>query len=317
MTTREITRGFFPAEDVTRRRLRRLAGWDLIRSHRKGLDASVRYEAWRLTAVGLDLVTEEFHDELVPDGLCDRLAEGTLLHINHREAVSRVYLGLLHGREGSIEPGGWTAVNGQIARLRARASKFTWQADGDVTLRYHTLVEEQQVVPDATITARHQPARVFVEVDRSTKALARIGSVMERYRRFVTTEYPRTFPDGKKAIVLFVVRSAARRDGIARLAERTLPPVAWVSLLESDATAWLEEQVLGAAPKPDREEPIKEAPDPRLEPLRNLTTEVYRWARGYQKQLLGEGRDLPREGQVILRRLFDELSRAGEGSHEG
>lgn len=94
-TSRELTRAFFPSPIAARRRLRVLTGLDLIQPHRKGVPAQMIYQAWRLTAIGVEQVAAAFPDELVPDGLAEKLADANLLHVDHREAVSRIYLRLL------------------------------------------------------------------------------------------------------------------------------------------------------------------------------------------------------------------------------
>ena len=89
MTTRELAGAFFTSDDLARRRLRKLSGWDLIRSHRKGLVEAVRYP-WRLTSHGIDRVVAEFPGELIPDGLADRLSDGNPINVDHREAIAPV-----------------------------------------------------------------------------------------------------------------------------------------------------------------------------------------------------------------------------------
>jgi len=62
-----------------------LSGLDLIATHRKGVPERLPYYAWRLTSRGLDVVAEAFPDELFPDGLAERLADGSLHNLDHRE----------------------------------------------------------------------------------------------------------------------------------------------------------------------------------------------------------------------------------------
>src|SRR5262245_47904590 len=92
MTTKEIVAGFFATPTVGRRRIRRLSGLDLVASHRKGVPDDLQYYAWRLTPRGLDVVAEAFPDEPFPDGLAERLADGSLRNIEHRQQLSRLYL---------------------------------------------------------------------------------------------------------------------------------------------------------------------------------------------------------------------------------
>jgi hypothetical protein len=76
------------------RRLRRLAGLDLIAMHRKGVPGRLPYYAWRLTTRGFDVVAEAFPEEPYPDGLAERLADGSLHILDHRGALTPLYLGL-------------------------------------------------------------------------------------------------------------------------------------------------------------------------------------------------------------------------------
>ncbi len=314
MTTREIASAFFTTDDLARRRLRKLSGWDLIRSHDKGVAKSMRYQAWRLTTRGIDQVSKLFPGELFPDGMGERIADTRLFNTEHREAISRAYLGFLLGAEPRCDNKNGS-VSAYFARIRSRANQIDWQADGDVTLRVSTLAGEKQVVPDATITARQRNVRLFLEMDRSSRALTRIGHAMERYKRFLFDAYAKTFPDGKSPVVLFVAPSQARRDGIARFAERILTPAKWVALVETDAGPWLSHTLLGEKSGAEVAPLSPVAPSVAPNALDAIGREVYTWFRGYQKQLLAEGRDLPGDGQAVLRKLYAELRT--EGRHEG
>ncbi len=90
MTTKEIVAGFFATPTVGRRRIRRLSGLDLIASHRKGVPDELQYFAWRLTPRGLAVVAEGFPGRALPkNGLAERVAEGSLRNIEHRQQLSR------------------------------------------------------------------------------------------------------------------------------------------------------------------------------------------------------------------------------------
>src|SRR5258708_5564236 len=123
MTTKEIVAGFFATPTVGRRRIRRLSGLDLIASHRKGASDAQQCYAWRLTARGLDVVAGAFPDEPIPDGLAQRLAAGNLRNIEHRQEVSRLYLGFLAGEVGPMpEEAKVASMRTVVDSLRARAS---------------------------------------------------------------------------------------------------------------------------------------------------------------------------------------------------
>ncbi len=203
VTTQQIVTTFFATPSVGRRRLRRLSGLDLIATHRKGVPEQLPYYAWRLTPRGLDAVAEAFPDEVLPDGLGERLAEGNLYHIDHRAALTRLYLAVLSGRSGPM-PGEAqvSAVRAVVDAHRARAAQLFWQPDGDVVIRFNQLGQDAQLVPDATVCGRHRPVRVFVEMDRATRGLVRIGEALERYAWFLENEYHQVFPDGRTPSVV-------------------------------------------------------------------------------------------------------------------
>src|SRR5262249_1692286 len=85
VTGRQLRARFFSYDDFGRKRLKKLSSQDFIRPHTKGLPAQCGYSAWRLTPRGVELVAREFPDERLPDGIVERLAEGSLLNLEHRE----------------------------------------------------------------------------------------------------------------------------------------------------------------------------------------------------------------------------------------
>src|SRR5262249_51237980 len=158
-----------------RRRLRRLSGLDLIATHRKGVPERLPYYAWRLTSRGLDVVAEAFPDELLPDGLAERLAEGSLHNLDHRGALTRLYLTLVAAAVGPMpDDADLASLRAVVDAIWARAAQLWWQPDGDVVLRFRKLAEDMQLIPDATICGRYRAVRIFVELDRSTRGLSRI-----------------------------------------------------------------------------------------------------------------------------------------------
>src|SRR5262249_40860207 len=142
MTTKEIVAGFFATPTVGRRRIRRLSGLDLVATHRKGVSPELQYYAWRLTPRGLDVVAEAFPDEPLPAGLAERLAEGSLRNIEHRQQLSRLYLGFLGGETGPMpQEANVASMRAVVDSLRERASQVFWRADGDVAMRFSKLGE--------------------------------------------------------------------------------------------------------------------------------------------------------------------------------
>lgn len=309
VTTQQIVATFFATPSVGRRRLRRLSGLDLITTHRKGVPEQLPYYAWRLTPRGLDAVAEAFPDEPIPDGLGERLADGSLYHLDHRAALTRLYLALLAGRSGPM-PGEALlgAVRAVVDAHRVRAAQFWWQPDGDVVIRFSRLGQDAQIVPDATVCGRHRPVRVFVEMDRATRGLARIGEALERYAWFLANDYRRVFSDGRTPSVVYVVPSAGRKSGVAELAARALGEVAeWGVVTEPEAGRWLEHVLVDSAQEGTIVGAEIGATSRSPETLREVAKSIYTWARTYEQQLRTEGRTLPPEGEQLLLELYREL----------
>jgi hypothetical protein len=305
VTTQEIIATFFSTPSVGRRRLRRLSGLDLITPHRKGVPAVLPYYAWRLTSRGLDAVAAGFPDEPIPDGLAERLADASLHNLDHRAALTRLYLGLLAAATDrtAAEPD-LAAVRAAVDALRARGNQFWWQPDGDVVLRCKKLGEDVQIVPDATVCGRHRSVRIFVELDRSTRGLTRIAENLDRYAWVLGHAYKDIFPDGRSALLLYVVRSEGRRAGIAELAGRVIGTASpWAVLPEKAAVRWLEEAVVDATHDGPTNSGVRDGDDR----LVAVAKSVYAWARGYEKQLRGEGRAFPPDGQALLLDLYNEI----------
>ena len=177
-----------------------------------------------------------------------------------------------------------------------------------MALRSDRLGERIQVVPDATLSGRHCAVRVFVELDRSTRGLARIQENVERYAWFLRHGYGDVFPDGRAPSLLYVVRSAGRRAGIAERMRSALGgSVPWAVHQEKEAVKWLEATLV---------DPTQDAAPPRLpaagtdessDALVLAARTVYRWARSYVEQLRAEGRALPPEGLEALRAMHRQL----------
>jgi hypothetical protein len=300
-TTLELGRAFFPTADRARTRLRKLRELDLIRPHRKGIPEQIRYSAWRLTADGIDLLGEAFPEEIIPDALAERLGEGNLMNIQHREAITRLYVRLITANR-RLHPQ-TTAADRRvfITTCRERASQFLWQADGDVTLRHRGENADQLNIPDATLTARSRRVRVFLEMDRSSRALPRIRHAMERYGTYLRVGYPTDFADACEPVVLYVTKSRGRREGIATVAREVLTPLGhrWDVTTEVESTAWLESHLFAQDAPTDMPLPTD---------LPGLAREMYVWMREYQDGLRANGQDLPDRGRQLLRRVYDHLT---------
>lgn len=240
LTTRQVATFFFACPRVARRRLQRLSERDLIAPHRKGIPSMTPYSAWRLTTRGLAITARAFPEEHLSDRLVERVTHGSLHNLEHRDALARLYLDLV----APVRPDD-RQTPGDMRRwakdVRARAAAIRWQSDGDLVLRARYLGNSFDVIPDATVTSTRQKVRVFVEMDRSTKALGRIRTTVERYESLIRMDYARTFPDGFTPVVLFVVPSTARKAHIAKLAQSRHVR----ALLPEEASVWLSTEILG------------------------------------------------------------------------
>jgi hypothetical protein len=220
VTSAEVIGTFFTSEFAGYRRLRKLAGLNLVKRHTKGAPPRSNYCAWRLSGAGIEAVARAFPDEPIPDGLEDKLARQSLYNLEHREAVSRLYLDVIRGDE---RPQGSSCaeVRAWIARLRNRAGRFNWRSDGSVVLTFRDLGDRCRIIPDAVATT---PAhRLFIELDRSTKSLPRIEENLREYRAFFGSRACRQIcGDDLPAQLVYVVHSQARKDGIRKLLLREI-----------------------------------------------------------------------------------------------
>jgi hypothetical protein len=302
LTTRQINGAFFSCPRVGRRRIQRLSDFDLIRPHTKGLPELLRYTAWRLTSRGLDEVARACPDELVPDGVVERVAGGSLHHPHHREALAELYLHLVCPDRTRLPENDLVAHRRWAASMRARAGSISWQPDGDVVLSTSWLGQHVHVVPDATIWSAARKRMVFVELDRSTKDLRRIREGLERYVRVLGAMERTT----AQASVLFVVRSVARKANIETLGRELEAPLELVVLLEPEAVEWLREEVLSDNP-----------PDTTARPgLPSVAERAYDWmikldqllrANGMRNTLEAAQPELMRQGHERLVALYRSL----------
>jgi hypothetical protein len=239
VTGRELRAAFFASDDPGRKRLKMLSARMVIAPHVRGLPPGVNYRAWRLSRRGLDLVSRQWPWEPAPDGLVERTAKGSLYNLHHREGINAVYLDYLRGS---------SAADARLDQesITERANSVFWYPDGDCALRYPHHDKTLELVPDAVIAARHRRVRVFLEVDRSSKTLARIRENIERYADYLRVQYTADFPDERVPYVLYVVRSTSRRGHVSGLFKQVFGTrFGWQVLLQGRTTAWLENTLLG------------------------------------------------------------------------
>src|SRR5262249_31071939 len=147
LTNRQIINTFFSCPRVGRPRLHRRRELDLIRPHAKGVSELLRYTAWRIPSRGLEQVAHALPDEPIPDGLLDRVANGSLHNIEHREAIADLYLRLVVPDRTQLAEADRAAHRRWAAEMRGRAAALTWQPDGDVVLRTDYLGHRVDVLP--------------------------------------------------------------------------------------------------------------------------------------------------------------------------
>jgi hypothetical protein len=111
-------------------------------------------------------------------------------------------------------------------------------------LRYKDLGTDYRLVPDATITSAVKRVRLFVELDRSNKGLSRIKENLECYNTFNRHVHGSVYKDGKEPWVVYIVRSRARHDSVAKLASDVLKCRWKVAIAGQAATQWLAAQLL-------------------------------------------------------------------------
>jgi hypothetical protein len=241
VTTRELVSVFFSSASVGRRRLSILSEVGWITPHSKGLTDLWGFRAWRLTPEGIDTVAHSMRDEVLPDGLADRLIGTSLFNIQHRMELNRLYFRLL----SDPAPAGSTPDDrdGFIRTLRSRADTFSWQPDGDAVYRFDYGAEAHQLVPDAVLLPATTRTVFFLELDRSTKALRRIRDNFDRYAIFFRDLFPTLFP-GRTPVLVYVVPSQARRAGVQREGEASLRSGAsFRTLTFADAVSFLRSEL--------------------------------------------------------------------------
>lgn len=301
LTSRQLITTFFSCPRVGRRRVHRLSELDLIRPHTKGVSELLRYSAWRITSRGLDEVAHALPDESIPDGLLDRVANGSLHHIQHREAIADLYLKLVVPDRSQLAEADRAAQRRWAAEMRGRAAALTWQPDGDVVLKSDYLGERVDVVPDAVVRSDKAKTRVFVELDRSTKDLGRILDCLKRYARVL-----RNVHLGEDTpLVLFVVRSAARQANIRALVGQILDPPKTIVALDVEAVEWLRTELLSLPADPPRQSPVFLAAKRAYLFMRKLDDTLRQ--NGMRKTLDEQQPTLMKDGYTHLLALYNSL----------
>lgn len=238
--TSELQTALFPSDRVARRRLQHLQALGLVVAHTRGFPKEVAIRAWRLTEAGIRTVSVCFPEEPLPPGLGENLARGSLLNLEHRQGLNRIYLRLLVGDRALPREGIDRSVASAFAtRLRERAAQFSWEPDGAVVLDFQDAGGKHELVPDGVVTARHLPVRVFLELDRSSRGLSRLKSTFQRYEHFSRYFYAQRYTDGRTPVLLFLVPSEGRKVSFTELATTYLHSVRWAVEVEAEGARWL------------------------------------------------------------------------------
>jgi hypothetical protein len=186
------------------------------------------------------------------------VATGSLHHVLHREALADLYLNLVVPPRVNLPENDLGAHRRWAAEMRGRASSIGWPPDGEVVLSQTWRGERSHVVPDAVLRSTRLRRRVFVELDRSTNDGKRIRENLVEYGRIL----PRYDMQGDAPVILYVVRSQARKDNVEKIAGSMFVdrPPGFIVLVEAEAVEWLREEMLSIAPPP--------APEPEGPPAK-------------------------------------------------
>lgn len=313
VTTRELTSYFFTAPRPARRRLEYLSDRGYITPHARSVAPGINYTAWRLHSKGVVALSETCPDESIPLDFDQGLLRRSLYNLHHRNLLTEFYLSLL--THGGPAPSHDSAVGARqtIRHMRKRADAFTWQPDGATALtcrvpKPRTLdFEQARTVPDATVVGRTANARVFIELDRSTKRLTSIAATFAFYAHFLRHAYAVQFADGRGPFLLYVVRSEERRNNLRALAQRAFPSgYEHQVLLQEEALVWLGSTLqLSTAVVPKSRSSA-------------AATRVYERTLTLIGELTAAGQALPARIQALLpQRLYDagsELVRTGHAA---
>lgn len=235
VNTLTVTEAFFSHRRPAQRALARLREHGLIASTQNGLRPGAsqpRY--WHLTERGRGLMEQSFPGEPLSRLAGPAAARRSLRYWEHLDAVARLYAQVIRAEDARA--------------ARTKADAIVWAGDHAVKLELARGRKLEAVIPDATVHPRDGGARIFIEVDRSTETLRRCKQVVGLYARFCAgPEYTALFEDTRRPYVLYVTKSAARRDNL-RKATRGLArdAVEVAALTSGEAVAWLHEALFGA-----------------------------------------------------------------------
>ncbi len=194
-----------------------------------------------------------------------------------------------------------------IRAMRARASAFLWMPDGDRVYRFDYRGEGHQLVPDAVVLPLAGDSIIFLELDRSTKALKRVRENLERYAVFFRDLVPRLHP-GKRPRLVYVVPSNARAAGVGGEGKavfrgsgafRALPPKEAIPALRAELG-------LDAASESPGEAAVSAA-SPAAPPARAFPIELAQDLYRTLCREVGQRGDVPEEVVRLLHRAHGEL----------
>jgi hypothetical protein len=123
-----------------------------------------------------------------------------------------------------------------------------------------------------TLVGPARNARIFIELDRSTKALSRIETTIKHYARYLADCYRSDFPGDLEPHVVFVVPSKERKENMRELAGQMLTKPSQLHIgTEKQVVDWLDRNLMvDATPEPGEATP----PAPSPSDLCRFTSEL-------------------------------------------
>jgi hypothetical protein len=280
-----------------------------------------RVLVWALTPSGYALAGEEL-------GLQFKVPRHDVAHmfLEHATGVNDLYVALAK-KPGTPSPAQRGKPADDFARL---PSAFRWVATEDLELPFKEYlakipdhVADRRLQPDAMLEDLVRKRRYLIEFEtgsatvrnaqHKTATLTKLG----RYSSFLLTPtttsgnetyYSKHFHDGYKPIVVFLTRTAARRDTIVKAAEEYWTAIdvrfAVRALTVAEAGAEFRAQLIGDAPRPVAplaNPPLVAAPA-TLEGVMISFREIELLKRFYQEalQIIQEVRHTVRAGKSVL-----------------
>ena len=191
---------------------------------------------WCLTTRGAEYVAEAFPDEGPDVVACAQRARSlSLRNVEHHHALVELYFRLV-GAKGD-----------DVGALRAKAAAVGWCGDRVAALRYQHVAKNRVVRPDAVVWPWQGQNRFFIELDRSTHRHGEVKKAVAAYSRVVAQRVPDAlFGDQRQNYLVFITKTAQRRDNLARALRATLHAgLDLVVLAQADAAAWLQQGLFG------------------------------------------------------------------------